>query len=99
MNFEIDKNGSSFSSLFPSDTTSSQKESDVKSKKQKKEKKKKKSAQKEVMAIESSNANVQPDIRLNHLVLNDCEVNFTDRTLKDEVMTLPVSNIMVDAHN
>ena len=98
MNFEIDKNGSSFSSLFPSDT-SSQKESDVKSKKQKKEKKKKKSAQKEMMAIESSNANVAPDIRLNHLVLNDCEVNFTDRTLKDEVMTLPVSNIMVDAHN
>lgn len=98
MNFEIDKNGSSFSSLFPSDT-SSQKVSDVKSKKQKKEKKKKKSAQKEMMAIESSNANVQPDIRLNHLVLNDCEVNFTDRTLKDEVMTLPVSNIMVDAHN
>jgi len=98
MNFEIDKNGSSFSSLFPSDT-SSQKESDVKSKKQKKEKKKKKSSQKETMAIESSNANVAPDIRLNHLVLNDCEVNFTDRTLKDEVMTLPVSNIMVDAHN
>lgn len=98
MNFEIDKNGSSFSSLFPSDT-SSQKESDVKSKKQKKEKKKKKSSQKEMMAIESSNANVAPDIRLNHLVLNDCEVNFTDRTLKDEVMTLPVSNIMVDAHN
>jgi len=51
------------------------------------------------MVIESSNANVQPDIRLNHLVLNDCEVNFTDRTLKDAVMTLPVSDITVDAHN
>ncbi len=98
MNFEIDKNGSSFSTLFPSDTTEQQ-TSDVKQKKQKKEKKRKKASKNETMVIESSNANVQPDIRLNHLVLNDCEVNFTDRTLKDAVMTLPVSDITVDAHN
>ncbi len=98
MNFEIDKNGSSFSTLFPSDTTEQQ-TSDVKQKKQKKEKKRKRASKNETMVIESSNANVQPDIRLNHLVLNDCEVNFTDRTLKDAVMTLPVSDITVDAHN
>lgn len=98
MNFEIDKNGSSFSTLFPSDTTEQQ-TSDVKQKKQKKEKKRKKASKNETMVIESSNANVQPDIRLNHLVLNDCEVNFTDRTLKDAVMTLPVCDITVDAHN
>lgn len=98
MNFEIDKNGISFSTLFPSDTTEQQ-TSDVKQKKQKKEKKRKKASKNETMVIESSNANVQPDIRLNHLVLNDCEVNFTDRTLKDAVMTLPVSDITVDAHN
>jgi hypothetical protein len=98
MNFEIDKNGSSFSSLFPSDTSSKQ-VSETKEKKQKKERKRKKDAQKETMVIESSNANIPPDIRLNHLVLNNCEVNFTDRTLKDAVMTLPVSNIMVDANN
>ena len=98
VNFEIDKNGSSFSSLFPSDTSSKQ-VSETKEKKQKKERKRKKADTKEPMVIESSNANIQPDIKLNHLVLNDCEVNFTDRTLKDAVMTLPVSNIMVDAHN
>ena len=98
MNFEIDKNGSSFSSLFPSDT-SGKKVADEKSTKRKKEKKRKKTAKQETMTIETSNANVGPDIRLKHLVLNNCEVNFTDRTLKDAVMNLPVSNIMVDAHN
>lgn len=98
MNFEIDEKGSSFSTLFPSDTSGKQ-TSDVKNTKRKKERKKKKEAAKPMMEIESSNADVAPDIRLNHLVLNNCEVNFTDRTLKDAVMVLPVSNIMVDAHN
>ena len=97
VNFEIDKNGSSFSSLFPSDSTKqANNEQNTKSKKKNSKKKSKKTE--ELVEIETNNK-MPADIRLNHLVLNSCEVNFTDRTLKTEVMTLPISDITVDAHN
>ncbi len=97
VNFEIDKNGSSFSSLFPSDSTKqANNEQNTKSKKKNSKKKSKKTE--ELVEIETNNK-MPADIRLNHLVLNNCEVNFTDRTLKTEVMTLPISDITVDAHN
>ncbi|MBO4655876.1 MAG: DUF748 domain-containing protein [Bacteroidales bacterium] len=97
VNFEIDQNGSSFSSLFPSDSVKQAAEDQqAKSKK----KKSRRSSKKTMEMVEVETNNTRPaDIRVEHLILNDCEVNFTDRTLKKEEMTLPVSNIMVDAHN
>ncbi len=97
VNFEIDENGSSFSSLFPSDST---KQANVEQDKKSKKKRSKKKAEKTEELVEIETNNIMPaDIRLNHLVLNDCEVNFTDRTLKKEALSLPISDITVDAHN
>lgn len=100
LNFEINKYGSSFSTLFPSDTLEQQ-AAPAKAKKQKTKKRGKKAKAIEAEIVESENltTNLPPDIKLQHLVLNDCEVNFTDRTLKEGVMTLPVTDITVDAHN
>ena len=97
VNFEIDKNGSSFSSLFPSDSTK-QADNGKNTKSKKKNPRKKSKKTEELVEIETNNK-MPADIRLNHLVLNSCEVNFTDKTLKTEVMTLPISDITVDAHN
>lgn len=99
LNFELDKHGSSFSSLFPSDTTVREQQSLSKKEQRKKNRSSKKNAKQEVMEIEMSESNIAPDIRLNHLVLNNCEVDYTDKTLKEGVMSLPVSGITVDAHN
>lgn len=99
LNFELDKHGSSFSSLFPSDTTAREQQSPGKKEQRKKNRSSKKNARQEVMEIEMSESGIAPDIRLNHLVLNNCEVDYTDKTLKEGVMSLPVSGITVDAHN
>jgi len=100
LNCEIDKNGNSFASLFPSDTTVQETQSLSKKEQRKQNRSAKKAAKKEVMEIEVSDDDHRaPDIRLNHLVLNDCEVNYTDKTLKEGVMSLPITDITVDAHN
>lgn len=100
VNFEINKYGSSFSTLFPSDTVPVQDVSDKASKKKEKRRgKKTKAVETEIVEAENVTTNLPPDIKLQHLVLNGCEVDFTDRTLKEGVMSLPVSNITVDAHN
>lgn len=40
-----------------------------------------------------------PDIKINHFVMNNCGMSFVDNTIKKGTMSLPVSNIHVDAHN
>lgn len=87
VNFEMTKKGNSISSLLANDTSETETDKN----------KAKTPADQEVKSEEAASPN--PDILIRHLVLNNCAVNFTDHTLKTEQMSLPVTNIRVDAHN
>lgn len=100
LNYEINNQGSSLSSFFPSDTLLEEQNQNL-SKKEKRRQAKaaKKPVKQNVMEIEMTDDGKVADVRLNHFVLNNCEVDFLDKTLKEGEMYVPVSNITMDAHN
>lgn len=88
--FEINKHGNSFATLFAEDTEAE-----------------KKGKAEDVPEVDVTEDGVDlktiqpqyPDIKINHFVMNNCGMSFEDKTIKNGTMSLPVSNIHVDAHN
>ncbi len=104
--FEINEYGNSFASLFDSeDKKTDEVENGTKEKESKKNNKKSVKENLEQIEIEkedsekSDDATQFPDIQITHFVMNNCGVDFVDKTLKAGAMELPVSNITVDAHD
>lgn len=88
--FEMNKHGNSFSSLFVQDKEAEQENL---------------TEEMPVVEVTDQNSNevnlrdMVPDIKIKHLVLSNCGVDFVDNTIKAGSMELPVSNITVDAHD
>lgn len=89
-NFEMNKHGNSFATLFAEDSEAE-----------------KKGKTEDIPKVEVTEDGVDlqeiqpkyPDVKINHLLLNNCGLSFVDKTIKKGSMSLPVSNIHVDAHN
>lgn len=95
VNFEINEFGNSFSSLFSSDDN----QSEAKEKDKSAEENSTKDNVEEDNQEEKTGKSEFPDIQIDHFVMNNCGVNFIDKTLKAGAMELPVSNITVDARD
>lgn len=103
VNVDINENGNSLSQLFAS-SSENQQDSEEENTSQKK-KNKKKNEKKEIdvdlekIEIESSFAGIPADVKLDRFLLNDCQMNLTVSSTKEGVVTFPVKDIKLDAHN